>query len=154
MCEVEKAKFEEREKEREGDMGSRAHSFLQKKTVGQGWGDFGTGTARAVHAQPPGHAHPVYIRALPNVPGGAREISINAALYNAPRDRDHDRSHGYVCPSISLAKHDRGNLAENEAQERSPDVRAVEKASYLVWSPKCSCTGHVRCLNRSHPRAT
>lgn len=54
-----------RERGRERDMGSRIRSFLQKKTERRGWGGIGTGTARAVHAQPPGRAHPVCIRALP-----------------------------------------------------------------------------------------
>lgn len=48
-------------------MGSRIRSFLQRRRRrGEcGGGGIGTGTARAVHAQPPGRAHPVCIRALP-----------------------------------------------------------------------------------------
>lgn len=150
---MEKAKFEEREKEREGDMGSRAHSFLQKKTAGQGGGT----SEREPREQYTRSRRDTRIPCIFALFQTSQEEPAKSRLTRHCTTRlatvitTFTTDHTVTRPLISLAKHDRGNLTENEVQERSLDVRAVEKASFLVRSPKCSCTGHDRCLNRSHP---
>lgn len=60
------ASYGEREKERTRKGCGVPCTFVSAEEVEEEKkGDIGTGTARAVHAQPPGRAHPVCIRALP-----------------------------------------------------------------------------------------
>lgn len=69
-------------------MGSRIRSFLQKKTTRRMWrgGHRHGNSAGSARAAAGTRASRVHSRSS-NTTGGAREISINAALCNVPRDR-------------------------------------------------------------------